>query len=299
LPLILAVNLPCFSEIKIFFSPKGGASEEIIRQIDNAESYIDIAMYSFTYELIAEAVIRAKNRGVEIRILMDKQQSAGKYSKYECFLDNEIRVIRDIHSGIMHNKIAIIDGKILFTGSFNWTKSAEEINQENLLEFIDEEEIIKIYQERLDYLWGFNQENAGTESSPSLEILPKTKTQTITKRVRVQVSLESVDLIYNNHVGNEWSTYSEVEGYYISRIQRFEKIYDKSKVRLKFYARTTENDKIPDIGSNSCDVDLNLQDGIKSKLVILDVIVTENRGKYAGNSAKWRFIYRIMIEPVE
>ena len=57
----------------------------------------------------------------------------------------------------MHNKIAIIDGKILFTGSYNWSKSAEEGNQENLLEFIDEEEITKVYQERLDYLWEFNQ----------------------------------------------------------------------------------------------------------------------------------------------
>ncbi|MCD6232666.1 hypothetical protein J7K28_08670 [Candidatus Aerophobetes bacterium] len=113
-------------------------------------------MYSFTYEPIANAIIRAKNRGVEIRILMDKQQSAGKYSKYQYFLNNGINVILDIHAGIMHNKIAIIDGKVLFTGSYNWTKSAEGRNQENLLEFIDEEEIIKIYQERLDYLWEFN-----------------------------------------------------------------------------------------------------------------------------------------------
>lgn len=141
----------------MFFSPKGGAAEEIIKQIDNAESHIDIAMYSFTYEPIAEAIIRAKNRGVKIRILMDKVQSQGKYSKYKFFLDNEIALIQDRHAGIMHNKIAIIDGRILFTGSFNWTKSAEERNEENLLEFINEEEITKVYQERLDYLWEFNE----------------------------------------------------------------------------------------------------------------------------------------------
>jgi len=121
-------------------------------------------MYSFTYEPISEAIIRAKNRGIKIRILMDKQQAAGKYSKYQYFFNNGINVITDIHSGIIHNKIAIIDGKILFTGSYNWTKSAEGINQENLLEFIDEGKIIKLYQERLDYLWEFNQENTGTDS---------------------------------------------------------------------------------------------------------------------------------------
>jgi len=65
----------------------------------------------------------------------------------------------------MHNKIILIDGKVLFTGSYNLSKSAEKKNQENLLMFIDdeeiegeiEEEIIRIYQERLDYLWEFNE----------------------------------------------------------------------------------------------------------------------------------------------
>jgi len=288
-----------FAEIRVFFSPEGGVAEEIIKQIDNAESYIDIAMYSFTYEPIAEAIIRAKNRGVKIRILMDKGQSQGRYSKYKFFLDNDIAIIQDRHAGIMHNKIAVIDGKILFTGSYNWSKSAEERNEENLLEFINEEEIIKVYQERLDYLWEFNQENTGTESPPSLEILPKTKTQTVAKRVRVQVSLKSADLIYNNHVGNEWSTYSEVEGYLISGTRRFEKVYDKPEVRLKFYARATEYDKISDVGSNTCYINLSLQDGVKTKLVSLDVIVKENRGRYSGNTALWRFTYRITIEPME
>lgn len=146
-----------FAEIRIFFSPKGGIAEEIIRQIDNAQKYIDIAIYSFTYEPIAEAIIRAKNRGVKIRILMDKEQSKGKYSKYKFFLDNGISVLQNRHAGIMHNTIAIIDGKVLFTGSYNWSKSAEERNEENLLEFIDEEGVIEIYQERLDYLWDYNE----------------------------------------------------------------------------------------------------------------------------------------------
>jgi len=76
-----------FAEIRIFFSPKGGIAEKIIRQINNAESYIDITMYSFTYEPIAKAIIRAKNRGVKIRILMDKQRATGKYSKYQYFFN--------------------------------------------------------------------------------------------------------------------------------------------------------------------------------------------------------------------
>lgn len=60
---------------------------------------------------------------------------------------------RDIHAEIMHNKMAIIDGESLFSGSFNWTKSAEERNEENFLEFMEEDGIIKTYHERLYYLW--------------------------------------------------------------------------------------------------------------------------------------------------
>jgi len=157
LSLVLIINLPCFSEIKILFSPKGGIAEEIISQIDNAQEYIDIAIFSFTYEPLAGAIIRAKRRGVKIRILMDKVQAQGKHSVYQFLLDNDMETIQDRRSGYMHNKIAIIDGRILFTGSYNWSESAEEGNQENLLEFIDEEEIIKVYQERLDYLWEFNE----------------------------------------------------------------------------------------------------------------------------------------------
>lgn len=57
-------------------------------------------------------------------------------------MDNGIIVIQDRHAGIMHNKIILIDGKVLFTGSYNLSKSAEEKNQENLLNFIDKEEIM-------------------------------------------------------------------------------------------------------------------------------------------------------------
>ena len=164
---ILALNLilisffffisSSYAGIKIFFSPKGLIAEEIIKRIDNAQEYIDIAIYSFTHEPIVKAIIRAKKRGAKIRILMDKSQSKGKYSKYKFLLDNALAVTKDRRAGIMHNKIAIIDRKVLFTGSYNWSKSAEETNQENLLEFIGEEEIIGIYQERLDYLWKFNE----------------------------------------------------------------------------------------------------------------------------------------------
>jgi len=102
-----------YAEIKIFFSPRGGIAQEIIKQINNAEKYIDIAIYSFPSEPIGEAIIRAEKRGVEIKILMDKGPSQGKHPKYKFLLDSDIAVKQDRHTGIMHNKIAILEGRIL------------------------------------------------------------------------------------------------------------------------------------------------------------------------------------------
>jgi cardiolipin hydrolase len=55
----------------------------------------------------------------------------------------------------MHNKIAVIDALVVLIGSFNWIKKAEEKNEENVL-VTDEPEVVKIYQERLGYLWQWN-----------------------------------------------------------------------------------------------------------------------------------------------
>ena len=55
-------------------------------------------------------------------------------------------------SGLMHNKFAIIDGKILLTGSFNWTLAADQKNEENLL-IIEDRKVIKAYQKRFEYLY--------------------------------------------------------------------------------------------------------------------------------------------------
>jgi len=152
--LSLCLCVSSYAEIRIFFSPgERSIAEEIINQMNSAESYIDIAIYSFTYEPIAEAIIKAKNRGVKIRILMDHYGG----SVYQFLLDNdlndgiEIRQYRG--SGKMHNKFAVIDRKILFTGSYNWSAVAEEKSEENLLEFIEEEEEIRAYQNRFNSLW--------------------------------------------------------------------------------------------------------------------------------------------------
>jgi len=125
----------------------------IIKNIDNAKEFINIAMYTFTDREIAQAILKAKDRGVDIKIYLDRSQVNAKYSKSRYFVNNGIEGMRiSSNNYIMHNKFAVIDNKIVITGSYNWTASAGERNDENLL-VIDNENIIKKYQNQFNNLW--------------------------------------------------------------------------------------------------------------------------------------------------
>jgi len=150
LSFMLAIN--AFAETRVYFSPNGGCTDAIVKQISQAQKKIDIAMYAFTSRPIAQELVKAKEGGVAIRILLDKAQETQAYSKSRYFINKGIEVRYDTGSGLMHNKIGIIDGKVLITGSFNWTAQAEIRNAENLL-IIEDPELIKKYSERFEYLW--------------------------------------------------------------------------------------------------------------------------------------------------
>lgn len=75
----------------------------------------------------------AKKRGVNVQVILDKSQKTQRYSSYTFFHNQNIPVYIDSSHAIAHNKIIIIDRQIVITGSFNFTKAAEEKNAENLL----------------------------------------------------------------------------------------------------------------------------------------------------------------------
>ena len=139
-------------QIKILFSPQDNCAQEIVSEIDKAKDYIYVAMYFFTSRPIAQALIRAKDRGVDVKVCMDQEQPTYEYSKSR-FLENKGINIRLISgSGIMHNKFCIIDDHITLTGSCNWTVSADLKNDENLL-VIESREIARIYKEQFNKFW--------------------------------------------------------------------------------------------------------------------------------------------------
>ena len=146
------ISLTFAEPVKVYFSPNGGCQETVIQEISKAQKTIDIAMYNLTTRKISQELVNAKARGVQIRIFLDQGEGNGKYSKGRYLMDKGVDVRFYAGTGLMHNKFAVIDNKVLITGSFNWTASAERDNQENLL-IITDENVIKQYAQRFEMLW--------------------------------------------------------------------------------------------------------------------------------------------------
>jgi phosphatidylserine/phosphatidylglycerophosphate/cardiolipin synthase-like enzyme len=134
------------AQTEVYFSPNEGATDAIVRELDRARSEILVQAYSFTSAPIAKALLKAHKRGVKVQAILDKSQRTQKYSSASFLANSGIPTFIDDKHAIAHNKIILIDRQIVITGSFNFTKAAEEKNAENLL-IIRSKELAKPYLE--------------------------------------------------------------------------------------------------------------------------------------------------------
>jgi phosphatidylserine/phosphatidylglycerophosphate/cardiolipin synthase-like enzyme len=126
-------------KIQVYFSPDGGCTAAVVENLSHAKSNLWVQAYSFTSAPISKALVDAKKRGVNVQVILDKSQRTEKYSSAD-FLRNEgVPTFIDARHAIAHNKIMVIDGSAVLTGSFNFTKAAESSNAENLLVIHDPE----------------------------------------------------------------------------------------------------------------------------------------------------------------
>ncbi len=131
---------------QIYFSPDGGCTDAIVRELNKAKQEILVQAYSFTSREIAKALVDAHKRGVKTEIILDKSNRSKKYSAGDFTAHMGILTYIDSVHSIAHNKIMIIDKETVITGSFNFTKAAEEHNAENLL-IIKNKDLAKQYIE--------------------------------------------------------------------------------------------------------------------------------------------------------
>ncbi|WP_456454799.1 phospholipase D family nuclease [Thermovibrio sp.] len=138
-----------------YFSPRGGCTDAIVKEIRKAEKSIDVAIYSFTSKKIAKALIEAHKRGVKVRVIIDYGNGKSRYCVGPLLEKEgiEVRYKKGSGGGLMHNKYAIYDGKSVSTGSFNWTANAEKRNDENLIVIENNRELARVYEENFKKLW--------------------------------------------------------------------------------------------------------------------------------------------------
>ena len=121
------------SPIGVYFSPRGGCTDAVVKELNAAKTSVLVQAYSFTSVPIAKALVDAHKRGVRVEVILDKSQRTEKYSSATFMVNMGIPTKIDAQHAIAHNKIMVIDGQTVITGSFNFTKNAEENNAENLL----------------------------------------------------------------------------------------------------------------------------------------------------------------------
>jgi phosphatidylserine/phosphatidylglycerophosphate/cardiolipin synthase-like enzyme len=146
-------------EWAVYFSPRGGCTQAIVSAVGRARTSLHIQAYSFTSYPILRAVIAAQARGVQVAVILDQGlQQEDRYSAQTLRYLQAAGVpawIDGAHQNA-HNKIMIIDGETVITGSFNFTRSAEEYNAENLLVIRDKALASRYeanFQEHLQHSW--------------------------------------------------------------------------------------------------------------------------------------------------
>ncbi|WP_145557518.1 phospholipase D family nuclease [Yersinia aldovae] len=144
---------PCEFSYEVGFSPKGNALDLILTEIESAEKSISLAAYSFTSQPIADALISAYNKGIDISVIVNKGSINGRGAKARYLYNNNVPIKTNDKYSIMHNKFIIIDNKTVKTGSFNYSAAAVNRNAENIVIIRCVSDITNKYQQEFARLW--------------------------------------------------------------------------------------------------------------------------------------------------
>jgi phosphatidylserine/phosphatidylglycerophosphate/cardiolipin synthase-like enzyme len=143
---IVATTQPTIS-IEAHFSPEEEIAPTIVKLIDGSQHSLDIAVYAFTHADIAAAVIRAHQRGVRVRMVMDLKNASGRDSCIPDLIKAGIEVRIRHKDGDQHSKYLVIDQAIVVTGSYNFTVRADERNSENVVVIRNAPNVVKAFSD--------------------------------------------------------------------------------------------------------------------------------------------------------
>lgn len=130
--------IPARGTVQVAFTPWDNAEAMIVDCIRQARRQILVQAYSFTSRALANALIAAKRRGVDVQVLADREQTfGGEASRIPELEQAGIPVMLEVRYQSAHNKVMVIDpgsaDAAVITGSYNWTYAAQNKNAENVL----------------------------------------------------------------------------------------------------------------------------------------------------------------------
>ncbi len=141
------------SIISIYFSPKSNTYENGIKElIKNAEQYIYIPIFYLTHKELSKDLLNAKERGVEVKIILDATAARNKYSMHKSLREEGLSIKVENFGGKMHAKSIVVDNQYIVSGSMNLTKAGNNKNDENTL-IIKNTELAKQYKNYFIKLW--------------------------------------------------------------------------------------------------------------------------------------------------
>jgi phosphatidylserine/phosphatidylglycerophosphate/cardiolipin synthase-like enzyme len=154
---------------EVCFTPGGECTDVVVATIAGAKRQVLVQAYSFTSQPIAKALVDASMRGVDVRAILDKSQRSEKYSGADYLANSGVPVQIDSVHAIAHNKVMVIDEESVITGSFNFTKSAQGKNAENLI-MLRDPELARVYADN----WKIHSEHSEAYAGRGVVNLPET-----------------------------------------------------------------------------------------------------------------------------
>jgi phosphatidylserine/phosphatidylglycerophosphate/cardiolipin synthase-like enzyme len=130
--------MPARGTVQVAFTPWDNAEGMIVDCIRRAKNQILVQAFSFTSRTLANALIAARRRGVDVHVMADREQTfSGEASRIPDLVRAGIQVMLEARYQSAHNKVMVIDAAtadaVVITGSYNWTHAAQSKNAENVL----------------------------------------------------------------------------------------------------------------------------------------------------------------------
>lgn len=141
------------TKVSAYFSPQDKTVEKaLVPLVEKAKSYVYLPVFVITHKKLTKALIDAKNRGVDIKIILDATSVRSNHTTHEILREAGIPLKTENYAGKVHNKSMIIDDKYVITGSMNFSNSGENRNDENCL-VIENSELAKFYKGWFEFIW--------------------------------------------------------------------------------------------------------------------------------------------------